>query len=129
MVGASLISWGWLQAPEPDKRVTPAPAGGKAGLSPATYGKPARPSIEVSAASISGRAFPAGKRTLQSQGRTAWPGEAEAVLRLGSIWQAMPIVNQRPSPGEFNFMVICTDLLLLMGREELRASSLCSGGG
>lgn len=32
----------------------------------------------------------------------------------------MPIVNQWPSLGGFNFMVICTDLLLLMGREELR---------
>lgn len=74
------------------------------------------------------RSLPCWERTVQSQGRTAWPGEAESVLRLGSIWQAMPIVNQWPSLGGFNFMVICTDLLLLMGREELRASFHCSGG-
>lgn len=56
-VGASLISWGWLQAPELDKRVTPA-LRDLAGLSPATYGKPAR--TQVPAATISGEAFPAG---------------------------------------------------------------------
>lgn len=39
----------------------------------------------------------------------------------------MPIVNQWPSVGGFNFMVICTNLLLLMGRALLEASFHFSG--
>lgn len=106
--------------------MTPAP-GGVAGLPPATYGKPARPSVGVPAASVSGGAFPAGKAPCKAEGRQH--GQERPRQFLGRIWQAVPIVNQWPSLGGFNFMVICTDLLLLMGREELRASSHCSGGG
>lgn len=53
----------------------------------------------------------------------------QAVLRPNSIWQTMPIGNQCPSLGGFNFMVVCTNLQPLMGRAELRAASQdCSNG-
>lgn len=40
----------------------------------------------------------------------------QAVLRPNSIWRTMPIGNQCPSLGGFNFMVVCTNLQPLMGR-------------
>ena len=53
----------------------------------------------------------------------------QAILRPNSIWQTVPIGNQCPSLGGFNFMAVCTNLQLLIGRAELRASSQgCSDG-
>ena len=86
------------------------------------------PSAQVPAASRSGGAFPAGNTPCKAKAGGV-TSRVQAILRPNSIWQTVPIGNQCPSLGGFNFMAVCTNLQLLIGRAELRASSQgCSDG-
>lgn len=98
------------------------PTPGVASLSPATYGDPATPSAQVPAATLVKRPSLLGIHPAKPRAGGV-TSRGQVVLRPNSIWRTMPIGNQCPSLGGFNFMVVCTNLQPLMGSAELRASS------
>lgn len=102
-------------APELDKRVNP--TWGMAGLSLQHMGS--LPRLQPKFQQQAGVEEPSLLGTHPAKPRAGGvTSRGQAVLRPNSIWQTMPIGNQCPSLGGFNFMVVCTNLQPLMAGQS-----------